>query len=91
MADNKIVINFNCFDYNEYSIFKNDKLLYNFSNENNSFIFEDDDVINKKKYTYYIVARNKYSNLEYITDKKSIYFETNYDTYKLNNFDFVFT
>ena len=47
--------------------------------------------INKKKYTYYILARNKYSNLEYITDKKSIYFETDYDTYQLNNFDFIFT
>ena len=91
VADNKIVINFNCFDYNEYSIFKNDKLLYSFSNENINFIFEDDDVINKKKYTYYILARNKYSNLEYITDKKSIYFETDYDTYQLNNFDFIFT
>ena len=92
-VDGNVEISFETYDYNKYDIYRNDELINTITNYKGNYIYHDTNLNNKTKYNYHIVATNKYSNNTYTTNKKSIYFELDYN-YLLDdydNLDFIFS
>ena len=81
--NNYVSISFDTKDYLEYYIYKNKdnntKCINIISNNNGTIEYKDFDIISNQKYSYYIVAKNKFNDdINYKSRIKNIYIKNEY-------------
>lgn len=86
---NHVEISFDAKDYIEYTVYRkntnNEKLISKILNKNNVVKIIDEDIEFNKKYSYYIIAKSKYSNSEYKSQEFYIYIEKDFKNLIDNN------
>ncbi len=84
LKDDKITINFDTNKYSSYTLFKEcngtKTLLKNYKNKTENVVYVDSDILDNKKYTYYVVCDNLITNKSYISNNVTLY--TNFGTAK---------
>ena len=88
IANNEIIINFECVDYFDYYLYKvednQEVLLEKFCGINDTPKIVDSDIDNNKNYKYYLLIKSPYSNTEYKTNYISAIIKKDYNNV-LNN------
>ncbi|MBE5738409.1 MAG: hypothetical protein E7354_01565 [Clostridiales bacterium] len=92
-CDKNITICFTANKYSEYKLYRKynnvDTLLDTFKNKNEEIKYIDNNLLDGKKYTYYLVCYNSISDESFITESKSVYYSNDAHNKYLNELEIV--